>query len=56
MGGISLIGRICTTDCPASATHLENIARSLNSPMPQLSVEASENSGTLMPLWRRIMP
>src|SRR5262245_956872 len=48
-GAISLIGRSCTTRCPASASQAVSASRSPMSPMPQLVVRGHENSGIRMP-------
>src|SRR5687768_3152737 len=49
---ISLIGSSCTNENPASAIHRPSSGRSPISPIPQLSRDGIENSGTSRPAWR----
>ena len=49
---ISLIGSSCTNEKPASAIQAPSRGRSPISPMPQLSRDGSEKSGTSRPAWR----
>ena len=54
-GASSFSGRICSTDWFAARSHAAMAGISPISPIPQLRVERSENSGTLMPA-RRDLP
>src|SRR6185437_1719145 len=49
---ISLSGSSWTNEHPASAIHAPSLGRSGSSPMPQLSFDGTENSGTSSPAWR----